>query len=269
MSENAPVHLEDAAPAVEAPKKFTWTGAFAVVIVLAAFAVGLWFVLAPWEAVVVYVSVPVMFALVLLNIRFPRLGAFAGQLFGVYWRFTFWCIAAVAPILGARLLSDVVAGASLGFALGVLLIWVGIYLLLVLQVTGESRRKRFWTRVRRIDRITPILYTFSVAFIAIFLFATLAFILTDREAIEFGAGSAIEDPADAADFFLWHLTNSIPALDVNETLKWEEPLSYTDGGVGALLLAFKLVVILPIVAAFLAFWRYNRETRPDRAPVAP
>lgn len=267
MSESGPIETDDAA-AVQRSPGITWAGAVAAAILVGATAVGLWFVLAPWEAVFVYVFGPAVFALVLLNTRFPRLGAFAGRLFGAYWRFTFWFAVALAPALGARLLSDLVAGASLGVALAVLLIWVAVYLLLVLQVSSERRRKVFWTRARRLDRVTPFVYTFSVAFVAIILFATLAFILSDRGAIEFAAGSRIAEPSNAADFFLWHLLDSIPALDVNETLRWEQPLSYTDGGVGALLLAFKLVVIVPIVAAFVAFWKYNRDGIDPKPAVA-
>jgi hypothetical protein len=40
-------------------------------------------------------------------------------------------------------------------------------------------------------------------------------------------------------------------------------------GVGALVLVFKVVVIVPIVAAFAGFWRYGRERRHPTAVQAP
>jgi hypothetical protein len=42
-------------------------------------------------------------------------------------------------------------------------------------------------------------------------------------------------------------------------MRWDEPLDYDDPGVGLLLLIFKVVVITPVVAALVSFWRYRRK----------
>jgi hypothetical protein len=46
-------------------------------------------------------------------------------------------------------------------------------------------------------------------------------------------------------------------------MRWDEPLGYDDAGVGLLLLIFKVVVIAPIVAAFVSFWRYRSNSKPN------
>lgn len=73
----------------------------------------------------------------------------------------------------------------------------------------------------------------------------------------------IAEPADALDFFAWHALNSVPALEITGTMRWDEPLGYDDAGVGLLLLIFKVVVIAPIVAAFVSFWRYRSNSKPN------
>ena len=48
-------------------------------------------------------------------------------------------------------------------------------------------------------------------------------------------------------YYAWHLLDAIPLLDVPKTLNWKAPTSLTDHFGGAILLFFKLVVIIPIV----------------------
>ncbi|HXQ69783.1 MAG TPA: hypothetical protein VN844_04830 [Pyrinomonadaceae bacterium] len=70
-----------------------------------------------------------------------------------------------------------------------------------------------------------------------------------------------ERPVDAAsllDFYMWHLLKLIPLLKLNETLKWGEPLCYKQGRVGALILLFQGLVVLPCINAIRFYWK-NRQ----------
>lgn len=220
----------------------------------------------PWSAAAITAGGAALVALIVVRDRSPRVQRWvdpaAGLAWRGYWRLTIWFFAAFGPILAARYLAELAVDVPLGVAVALLLVWVAVFLFLAWQVATESRRRELWRRLRGIDRVTPFLYPFTVAFVAIILFATLAFILSDRDVISFGTrgeSATIAEPADALDFFVWHLLDSIPAFDVTGTLRWKEPLGYTDAGVGFLLLVFKIVVIAPIIAAFLGFWRYSRE----------
>ena len=59
----------------------------------------------------------------------------------------------------------------------------------------------------------------------------------------------------AESFYLWHVVESVPLLDVTGTLHWREPaygLAHTPGG---LVLAFKAVVILPLLQAAISGYK--------------
>ena len=60
---------------------------------------------------------------------------------------------------------------------------------------------------------------------------------------------------EVARFYIWHFTNAVPVLDVNETLRWKAPLDYSSARVGTLVLLFKIAVIVPLIGAFVYYWR--------------
>lgn len=64
-----------------------------------------------------------------------------------------------------------------------------------------------------------------------------------------------------ADFFLWHFLNAVPVLKITDTLLWDPPLTYDQPVVGWILLAFKISVISPVIAAFGWSWKRFRETQ--------
>jgi hypothetical protein len=197
---------------------------------------------------------------VFLWLRFAwmqRLAKAAGHAFA---RFTVGAVLTLGALLIARGTAELVAGAPLLVALAALLAWLVILLVVIRGVSSDDRCRTLWRRLRRAGRLVPYLYAVVLTFVAIIFFATLAFVLADHDVIEFDRGP-IGSPADALDFFAWHMLDAIPGLDVTTTLRWGEPLGYSDAGVGALVLAFKIVVIVPIVAAFAGFWSYSRAAR--------
>ncbi|MEA2195266.1 MAG: hypothetical protein QOG42_1700, partial [Solirubrobacteraceae bacterium] len=69
-------------------------------------------------------------------------------------------------------------------------------------------------------------------------------------------GSPISGSGQIADLLVWHSFEQIPALAVNDTLQWDVPLEYGHGA-GVLVLAFKLLILLPLVPVFLAAIRHR------------
>lgn len=65
-------------------------------------------------------------------------------------------------------------------------------------------------------------------------------------------------PGSLLDFYMWHLLKLVPLVKLNETLKWSEPLCYTQGRVGVLVLLFQALVVLPCINAIRYYWK-NRK----------
>jgi hypothetical protein len=55
-------------------------------------------------------------------------------------------------------------------------------------------------------------------------------------------------------FYVWHLLELVP-LRINNTLKWTEPLCYSQGATGFLVLAFQAFVVIPCVSGIISFWK--------------
>ena len=121
---------------------------------------------------------------------------------------------------------------------------------------------------RRHGLAQPLLFVSGLWLAAIGWFSSLAFVLAQHGVVDFHAQGSTELPGSErlADFFVWHSFEQIPALAVNDTLQWDVPLRYGDGA-GVVVLAFKVLIALPLVPVFLAAWRHRRPA--GEPPVAP
>jgi hypothetical protein len=121
---------------------------------------------------------------------------------------------------------------------------------------------------RRHGLTQPFMFVTGLWLAAIGWFASLAYVLVQRSVIDFHvAGStALPETGRLADFFVWHSFEQIPALSVNDTLQWDVPLQYGDGA-GLVVMAFKVLILLPLVPVFLAAWRHRRPA--GEVPAAP
>lgn len=98
---------------------------------------------------------------------------------------------------------------------------------------------------------------------AIVLFSTVMRLLQGHGWVEVTttAGGSPATVTDLHEVFLWHFSDAIPLLDVNETIRWSAPVSYNDSAVGWLLLLFKLAMIIPLIATFRSYWKYRVRDR--------
>ncbi len=69
----------------------------------------------------------------------------------------------------------------------------------------------------------------------------------------------------AESFYLWHLARSIPLLDIPGSLGWPTPAYGADHTPPGVVLAFKFVVIAPLLWAALGLYRLIVERSTDRA----
>ena len=151
----------------------------------------------------------------------------------------------------------VLAAAYLPLALQLLALAAGIawltFLVLTKIVAGEPPDEELFTLL-------------SVLAVAVGLFAAATFVLAERDWITVANWESVESRALAsAGFYLWHFLDAIPLLDAPDALRWSEPLVYEDPWVGALLVLFKLVIIVPIVAALRRAW-HAEDTAVDAPP---
>ena len=121
---------------------------------------------------------------------------------------------------------------------------------------------------RRLDegRGAALLAAIATLGLAIGTFASLTQSLYDRGHLELqGDGVSSDTIVDKAfAFYFWHLLDAVPLLDIPQTLRWGVPYTYTDSVSGAVLLAFKAVVIVPLiqVARLILAGRQRQATAP-------
>lgn len=115
---------------------------------------------------------------------------------------------------------------------------------------------------RRHGLAQPAMFVTGLWLAAVGWFSSFAFVLDRRGAVDFTtpAGATVHDTGRLVDFFVWQSFEQIPALSVNETLQWHMPLHYGSGA-GIVVMAFKLLILLPLVPVFFAAVRHRRPAK--------
>lgn len=124
--------------------------------------------------------------------------------------------------------------------------------------------------VRRHGLGQPFMFVTGLWLAAIGWVSALSFVLVQRGVVEFtthGAGAVVTSTGQLADFYVWQSFEQIPVLSINDTLQWDVPLDY-GGGAGFVVMAFKVLILLPLVPVFLAAWRVRRPPKPAPPPAA-
>ncbi len=222
-----------------------------------------------WRFAIYAVAVVALFGISVLRAFHTGIGPWIDKAMYSYWLATAWFAAAVVPVLVARLLSDAVAAAPPVVAVVLLAFWLVLFGIGAGSLATGSGRKRVWNSLCSFGVKAPFVYALALATLAITLFATLAFVLSDHQMIRFDGddtAAVVTEPADALDFFTWHMIDSIPALDITTTMRWEPRLEYRDGRVGLLVLVFKVAAITPIIAGFTSFWAFRRQRASAGSP---
>jgi hypothetical protein len=102
---------------------------------------------------------------------------------------------------------------------------------------------------------------FLICAVATAGFASLSALLVVRGVVP-TAGEPLPalDPASAMfGYYAWHLLDSVPVLDITNTLRWAEPYQFTDRWSSSLLLAYKVLVILPFLQIAALVWRSRKS----------
>jgi hypothetical protein len=116
----------------------------------------------------------------------------------------------------------------------------------------------------------PLLYDLIVVLVAVALYGGAMFALARHDPtvmkLESPAGELSVERVEM--FYGWHILDSVPALKITQTLGWRPPLTYESWKAGAVVLLFKLSIIVPIVGSVRVYWR-QRQQRARVAEASP
>lgn len=146
------------------------------------------------------------------------------------------------------------AWTAVGFGLAIVVLYAAL--------TGFWRRWVFWLpRPERglLEELSQILVCWLVLTVT-FAAATATLYRSGNLALEAGV-PASDSLLEIEKVYVWHLLDAIPILDVPETINWELRSDLTDMAGGFLILAYKLLVILPVVSGVVDAVRRVREAR--------
>jgi hypothetical protein len=133
---------------------------------------------------------------------------------------------------------------------------LGMSLLFVSSLLTKRARGK-WLEV-----VGDGLYAHGVLTLSIWLWATISFaglsaILVLQGIATTDPEHAIKDPVwdPALHFYLWKSLDSIPVLEIPQTIGWEPAFRFTDRVSPVLLLLYKIVVILPLIETGRLIWQ--------------
>lgn len=123
--------------------------------------------------------------------------------------------------------------------------------------------------VRRHGLAQPFMFVTGLWLAAIGWVSAFSLVLVERGVVSFTArsGAEVTTSGQLADFYVFQSFEQIPGLSINDTLQWDVPLQY-GGGAGFVVMAFKVLILLPLVPVLLAAWRVRRPPKPAPPPPA-
>jgi hypothetical protein len=145
----------------------------------------------------------------------------------------------------------------------ILIVWGLLLALGLFVISTATRRQRLFEALGRFGFLVPPIYSADLLVVAALFFSWATFLLAERDLVRFLPGADLSDSEAILGLYLWHFLDAVPLLEVPATLSWERPLVYDDARVGLLVLAFKVVVIVPVLAAFTGYWAWRRARRED------
>lgn len=174
-------------------------------------------------------------------------------------------IAILVPFMAARFILQLTQ-VTLPTPVHAVVLCIAFCLLLCWAWTISGKRgARFFEKLSRQGIKWPIAFSISMLFFAIVCFASLTSTLSDAGQVRLQPPLEKADVSRIQDLYLWHFLDSIPGMKIPETLHWQVPFQYEDGLSGFLLLAFKLVVIIPVIGSF-ATWSNIAKGKRSESP---
>jgi len=190
--------------------------------------------------------------------------ALIGGLIGVFFIITPLGVYSLFGVLTQGL----VTRTTISLQFWVLLIYFALIVLFVRDFISEDRLRR----MMRIDykHILGPYYslTFPILFIAFSLpyFSGLSCTLKTINLIRTVPNFTVNDNCVGRFglFYIWHILDSIPLLKIPQTILWSVPHEYHDSLSGLILLIFKVIIVFPVIKAYLVWRKVRSEDEIDK-----
>ena len=241
------------------PISFLQTTGTLALLVVVLWAIIRFFMTASWRHILGYlVFLAFILLLIVLSIKSKRAERVIEGAFNYNWLFAKWMFISLTPIYFFYLVVAPLITKAPRTWLRWLAIVVGGLLLTggSLAVSTEKLRERVlpWLQ-QRVGRFAPVVYSADLLTMAILFFSSVSYALVSNGHLHLADPRQATISADSIQqFYFWHFLEAIPLLKINETLQWPAPLAYK-GVVGLLLLLFQLMVIVPVIATFVWYWK--------------
>jgi hypothetical protein len=121
--------------------------------------------------------------------------------------------------------------------------------------------------------LLPVANTLFIACMATAGFVVVSEFLYRKGLATTSPEQALADPFNESfnqsfAYYIWSFLDAIPTLEFPQTLGWERPFRYTDPANRVLLLVYKIVLILPMIATSVLIWgdirrRWSRKKDTD------
>jgi hypothetical protein len=254
-------------------KRFDWKNdpltISVIVILVAGGAVALailFFDVNPTKVLAFVVLLAISAVLVVLQLRFEIVDRGVAIFFGAaIW----FCLAAFVCVLALgllRFLSEyILTSFSLPFQIVAFAAWGVLLAVTLLLIATEDNRNCLFEKLAAFGGFAPAIYSLIVLMMAVILFAAVTHLLATHDVLTLSSqppGRQVE-MGSLVGFYLWHFSEAVPLLKVNQTLRWDAPWTEYSAWVGWILLLFKLVVIVPVIGAFVGYWKGT--TAPPRS----
>jgi hypothetical protein len=107
----------------------------------------------------------------------------------------------------------------------------------------------------------PTVFSVVLAWMAVVVFGGATCGLQRIGVVQMQPAAAYTDRCalEYADFYLWHLLDSIPGIKFTETVHWTQKYTYSDSVSGWLLLGFKIIVLVSVIGSFVTVARIQRD----------
>ena len=137
-----------------------------------------------------------------------------------------------------------------------LLYFIGLGFCVSLMATEAIRKKQ-------LERINEWFGPNGLLFLPVFTLIVSASVLASLTltlynhhwvALEPIAGRPVS-AGTLTDFYIWHFFKLVPFVQFNETLKWGEPVGYSQSRVGFLILLFQALVVIPSINTISFYWK--------------
>jgi hypothetical protein len=107
--------------------------------------------------------------------------------------------------------------------------------------------------------LIPLMIIIGLVLLGATCFGAFTSFLVSNDSISFSPNNKNQGLSELTDYYLWHFLQLIPQIKVTETIRWDVPFTYSDKGVGWILLLFKALMAYIVITRFYTWNKWRKE----------